>query len=212
MTFYMQGLNNHELMPATRLFNKKIVERTHKTDAENRINPKQHYTDDNQQVTHSGIAMQSYHDVEKLPQSNSKLSASQIMTSSVIVLNPDNLITDAIELFKTTKLRHIPIVSTKEIVVGMLSDRDILHYLSGITDDYKRQKSPIRATDKIERLMKSQVLTAATDTDVRFIARLFVERHIGAMPIVTDGSLVGIITRSDMLDAVMRNFVLELWA
>ena len=212
MTFYTQGLNSHELMPYVRLFNKKTVERTHKTAAKHRIDFNGHpdtvIPDDD---VYSGIAIQSYHDVEQIPQSNSRLIASQIMSSIVITLNPHDTLSDAIKLLKSKQLRHIPIVKNNKIVVGILSERDILHYLSGTTDDYTQQKSSIKTNEKIHRIMKSQVLTASMDTDVRYIARLFIEQHIGAMPIVTDGSLVGIITRSDVLGAVMRNFILELW-
>jgi len=212
MTFYTQGLTSHELMPVVRLFNKKTVERTHRTDSKHRIDSKEHYSDSSEQLVHSGIAMQSYHDIEQLPQSNSVMIASQIMSSAVIILKPHDTIADTIKLFKKTKLRHIPVVTSDERVVGILSDRDIFHYLSGVTGEYKQLKSPIRINDEIKRLISSRVLTASTDTDVRFIARLFVEQHIGAMPIVTDGNIVGIITRSDTLGAVMRNFILELWA
>jgi len=59
--------------------------------------------------------------------------------------------------------------------------------------------------------MTPEVLTASTDTDIRYIARLFVERRIGAMPIVRNNKLAGIITRSDILSAVMRHFNLEIW-
>lgn len=61
--------------------------------------------------------------------------------------------------------------------------------------------------------MTSNVLSASSDTDVRYIARLFVENRIGAMPVVLkNGNLAGIITRSNILDAVMRHFNMELWA
>jgi len=46
--------------------------------------------------------------------------------------------------------------------------------------------------------MKTHLLTASADTDVCYIARLFVEQHIGAMLIVKEGYLVGIITRNDV--------------
>lgn len=213
MTFYTQGLNSHELMPYVRLFNKKNVERTHRTDAKHRIDFGGHpATDIPEETLHSGIAMQSYHDVEELPHSNSTLIAKQIMTTAVITLNPNDSIDTAIRLFKSKKIRHIPIIKDKKIVVGILSERDILHYLSGTTDDYSQQKQPINKSEEIKQLMKPEVLTASMDTDVRYIARLFVEQHIGAVPIVNEASLVGIISRSDVLGAVMRNFILELWA
>ena len=60
--------------------------------------------------------------------------------------------------------------------------------------------------------MTPRVLTANVDADARYIARLFVEQRIGAMPVATDGVLQGIITRSDVLGAIMWHYVLELWA
>ena len=212
MTFYTQGLNGHELMPYVRLFNKKTVERTHKTDPKHRIDFNGHPDTEIPDITHSGIAIQSYHDVEEIPHSDTKLIASQIMSLDPITLNSQDSIAKAIELIKTKKLRHVPIVKENKMVVGLISERDILHYMSGTTDDFNKQKSIIKNSDVIERLMKTHVLTASEDTDVRYIARLFVEQHIGAMPIVKEGFLVGIITRSDVLGAVMRNFILELWA
>lgn len=213
MTFYTQGLNSHELMPYVRLFNKKTVEKTHQTDPKHRIDFGGHPDSELEDVSHSGIAMQQfYHDVEGISQSTTKLIAKQIMSKDVITLTPYDSILTAIKLFKSKKIRHIPIVKDDKVVVGILSERDILHYLSGTTDDYTKNKLPISHKNEIKQLMKQEVLTASTDTDVRYIARLFVEQHIGAMPIVKDASLVGIITRSDILGAVMRNFILELWA
>ena len=59
--------------------------------------------------------------------------------------------------------------------------------------------------------MKPRVLTANIETDVRHIVRLFIEQHIGAMPVMKAGVLEGIVTRSDVLRAVVRHFSLELW-
>lgn len=210
MTFFIQGPSSQKLMPMLQLFNKKTVEKTFKTDPE-RIETKIHDSGNIQTAWQSGVAMQSYHDVEGLPEKTTYLMASQIMTSPVISLKYSDTIAKAVKLFKKNKFRHLPVVDKNENVFGILSDRDVLHYLNGIRDDYTRTKSPAKLNDKVNHLMKSEVLTASTDTDVRFIARLFVEQHIGAMPIVEEGRLIGLITRSDVLSAVMRNFILELW-
>lgn len=61
-------------------------------------------------------------------------------------------------------------------------------------------------------MMKGRVLAASLDADIRYIARLFVEQGIGAMLIVSDAYLKGIITRRDVLSAVMRYYTIELWA
>jgi len=86
-----------------------------------------------------------------------------------------------------------------------------LHYVGGLGENY--QPLPRHnLNEHVEATMKTPVLTASQDTDVRHIARLFVSQRVGAMPIVSDGQVKGIITRNDILQAVMSNFLLELWA
>ncbi len=210
MAFFVQGPSSQKLMPMVRLFNKKTIEKPHNVDP-SRIETAIHDSGNIQAAWHAGIAIRSYHDIEQLPENSSQLIASQIMTTEVITLKQDDSIAAAIKLFRTKKFRHIPITTKNGTVEGILSDRDVLHYLSGIDDDYIKNKSPVKVNDKVSRVMKHEVLTASADTDVRYIARLFVEQHIGAMPIVTDGKVVGLITRSNILTAVMRHFILELW-
>lgn len=198
-------------MPMVQLFNKKAIDKPHNVDP-SRIETNLHDSKNIQTAWQSGIAMRSYHGIDQLPENSTQLIASQIMTSHVITLNQSNSIADAIRLFKEKNFRHIPITTKTGTVEGILSDRDVLHYLSGTKDDYTKNKVRARVSDKVSRLMKPEILTASLDTDVRYIARLFVERHIDAIPIVTDGQINGLITRSDVLGAVMRNFILELWA
>ncbi|MFV1984260.1 MAG: HPP family protein [Thiohalomonadales bacterium] len=209
MTFYVQGLNSHEVMPLMQLFKQRYVEKTQKISPDHPVAAEPH--EDTPQSRQSGIAMQSYHAIEQLPQGNPVLLASQVMTSPVITIKSNESIDAALTLFQTHQLRHIPVISDAGVVQGIISDRDILRHLSGVTEDYKQQKSFARINDHINQLMTSRVLTASIDTDVRYIARLFVEQRVGAMPIVVEGKLTGILTRSDLLSAIMRHFIIELW-
>ncbi len=214
MTFFIQGPSSQKLMPMVNLFGQHTIAKADHTEPGHPVKDMGHYTTTDartKKISHSGIAVQSYHNIEQLPQNSTQLIASQIMSPHVITLKQNNLITDAIKLFKTKKIRHAPITTKDGTVEGMLSESDVLHYLSGVNDDYTKQKSPAKTNDKVSRIMKHEVLTASADTDVRYIARLFVEQHVGAMPIVNDGKVIGIITRSDVLAAVMRHFILELW-
>jgi len=93
----------------------------------------------------------------------------------------------------------------------MISDRDLLHALSGLNERYERQRAAADVHDRVTALMRSPVLTAVENTDVRLIARLFVEYHIGAVPVLAGQGIAGLITRSDVLRAVMLHYGLELW-
>ena len=208
MTFFVQGLDGHERMPLEKVFKEKMVE---KTEA---VTPPRAVDEDEQQQESPGRrqqAVEAYQSVEQLPQSRAALHAEQIMRSPVVTLAPEASVDEALALFRRRRVRHLPVVSADGQLVGMVSDRDILGHLAGVTENYRRQ-DPQDGNTPVAGVMKSPVLTASPDTDVRYIARLFVEQRIGALPIVTDGELAGIIARSDVLAAVMRHYVLELWA
>ncbi len=220
MTFIIQGLNSHELMSVERLFKESDVKKiqpiapTRSTDESEK--PQSVNRNDNPDKKRPSAMQErtgaaAYHATDELPRTAIILHADQIMTSSVVTLSLRQTVSDALDIYQKNTFRHLPVVGDANRLVGIVSDRDILHYVGGISADYHLQ-APNRSDPPVEQLMQSPVLTASSDTDVRYIARLFVDQHIGSMPIVTEGTLVGIVTRSDILSAVMRNFVLELWA
>ncbi len=213
MTFILQGLNNHELMPVGKLFKEPTVGKVQAISAERSIKEKDHPVDENSPASRQQLdtAVQAYQVMEQLPKTETVLFAEQIMTSPVITLPLQAKISNALAIFQTKSFRHLPVVTNGNQLAGIISDRDIMHHLGGITEDYQLQ-APHRANDGVEQLMQSRVLAASRNTDVRYIARLFVEQHVGAMPVITEGELIGMVTRSDILSAVMRHFVLELWA
>jgi len=216
MTFYLYGLSGHERMPLEVLFDgkRKPVEEIFETSAGHAIEPKGDHQEDykDERHHHADHAGDTYQAVGKLPEDSPVLLASEIMTSPVVTLTPQAMILEALTLVREKKFRHIPVLTTEGTLVGMVSDRDILRCIGGITEDYRQQTIPYSLNDQVKEIMSGQVLVSGIDTDIRLIARLFVEQRVGAMPIVTDRRLIGILTRSDILQAVMRHYVFELWA
>tara|TARA_R110001592_G_scaffold254129_3_gene517541 strand:+ start:93339 stop:93932 length:594 start_codon:yes stop_codon:yes gene_type:complete len=197
-------------MPLDKVFKNPVVEKGQAINPERPIDDMEpsHIFD---QRSRRYQAEKAYRAVDQLPESPAVLIAEQVMTSPVLTLTPDTSIAEALVQFQSNGFRHVPVVSSEERLVGIVSDRDILRYLAGLTESYQRQIS-YNSDARIEQLMTQPVLAANVDTDVRYIARLFVERRIGAMPVAKEGQLMGIVTRSDVLGAVMRHYTLELWA
>jgi len=140
------------------------------------------------------------------------LHAHQIMTAPVVSLQTETTITSAWKLFRERRFRHVPVVTERGKIFGIISDRDLLRYAatSGKIPPYNDSMPESRLS--IENLTKTRVITASQDTEIRQIARMLFEQRIGAMPVVSDAGIVeGIITRSDILRTLVNHAPLELW-
>lgn len=142
-------------------------------------------------------------DYEKSP----VFHASEIMSSPVYTIGPDSQIIEAWNMFNERRVHHLPVVSENKLA-GIISDRDIL---KKITMNKGQIESPINGL--IKDIMSEEVIATSPLTDIRRIAKGMLDHHIGAMPVVNEeGSVVGIITRSDILFAIIHNPELSLWA
>lgn len=128
------------------------------------------------------------------------VTAEQIMSTPVVTLRFDQTINEARELFRQSRFRHVPVVDATGGLAGIISDRDILIHLTDPPDT------------PVNRFITEQLLVASLDTSIREIAQMLFERRIGAMPIISNSrALAGIVTRSDILRAVVHRAPLELW-
>lgn len=133
--------------------------------------------------------------------------AYQIMSSPVKTITADMKITEAWSYFKASGVCHMPVLSADGKIIGLVSDRDLLRHLI-ISDE----RIVNRTDEIIGNIMNREVITASRITDIRRIARVMFEEHIGCMPILDDSRrLEGIITRSDILHAIINIPELKLW-
>jgi len=134
--------------------------------------------------------------------------ASEIMSSPVFTINPELSVNDAWKEFMNRKVRHMPVLSSDNKIIGIISDRDILKKI--IISDGKIETAENAA---VKDIMSTDVIATNPLTDIRRIAKAMLDNHISAMPVVNeDGSMAGIITRSDILYAIIHQPELKLWA
>jgi acetoin utilization protein AcuB len=125
----------------------------------------------------------------------------EIMNRNVITLGPTDTIAKAHQLLVDHKIRHIPIVDEDYYVIGIVSDRDIRDASPSIltTDSDKS------ILDKqISTIMSSPVLTAHPLDFVEEVARIFYDREIACLPVVSNEKLVGVITEKDLLYTLIQ--------
>lgn len=132
--------------------------------------------------------------------------AGQVMTAPVQTATLTQTAAEAQRLFARGHFHHLPVVDERQALRGILSDRDVLRAAVG-------QLTPERIDGwPLARLMTARVISATADTEVRVLAEVMTARHFGALPIVDEHSrVVGIVTRSDILRALVHRAPLELW-
>lgn len=153
------------------------------------------------------VAKEAYAQAEEILKKTEKaLFAEQIMTGPVQSLPHTSTIEEAIYFISSKRFRHVPVVNKDNVLLGIVSDRDLFkHY-------YKSHTTEDRSKKLITDLIISRVLTATPDTHIREVAKILFDERIGAMPILDDkDTLIGIITRSDILRALINKAPLELW-
>ncbi len=201
MTFYVEGRTKHELMTTKKLFQKRRVYKTEETDSSHKIIQKRINLPES---NNAKLAKHSYQQVEHFEVVDKHVVfAEQIMSSPVVALSPDNTVAQAFKLFDEHRFRHVPVTTPDHKLQGIISDRDILRILGSGSEE--------NSSSKISDVMISEVLTASRKTDIRYITLLFVENRIGSMPVMDERKLVGMITRSDILKAVLNHYEIELW-
>lgn len=120
------------------------------------------------------------------------LRASQLMTTSVMTLSPDTLVENAARLMFENAISGMPVVDDQERLIGVVSEYDIIS----------------KHGETVSDIMTTAVVSVGEDTDPETVARMLTEQRIRRIPVVREGRVIGIISRSDLV----RLFALTRWS
>lgn len=124
------------------------------------------------------------------------MTLDMIMSTDLITIGPDENLAAARELMHDRKIHHLPVVEDGNLV-GLVTLTNVL----AATDSFLRDDdNRIRAAEIIVRdMMVTDVATVDEHATLRQAA-LFLEKHrIGCLPVMSDGTLKGIITDTDFV-------------
>jgi CBS domain-containing protein len=124
---------------------------------------------------------------------------SEIMMGSPVTVSSDatlNFVNDVISL---GRIRHVPVVENGKLV-GLLSERDLIGAAANRIFGLKQKsRSALLKTELVKNVMKKRVITVAPDTPIKEAARLMAEKKIGCVPVISEGTLVGLVTTTNIL-------------
>jgi acetoin utilization protein AcuB len=123
----------------------------------------------------------------------------QRMSHPVITAHPDLSIQDALALMRQEGIRRLPVVDKRGHLVGIVSDRDLLHASpSDATSLSVWELNYLISKITLEQIMTREVISVAPNTPVEEAARVMADNKIGGLPVLQGQELVGIITETDL--------------
>ena len=146
---------------------------------------------------------------------------SQVMTTDVLTFRPEDKIMAAAEAMAKRSIGGAPVVDADGNVVGMLNDDDIivedvrLHAptVISVLGAYLELPSSASRFDKEVRkavgatvgdVMSDNPQTCGEDDTLEQVATVLHEHHLSRLPVVRDGKLVGIVSRGDIVKAIVQ--------
>jgi CBS domain-containing protein len=123
----------------------------------------------------------------------------EIMMGSPVTLKPDDTLDLANDVISLGRIRHIPVLEDGRLV-GLLSERDLIGAAATTIFGLKQKsKSALLKNVLIKDMMKKRVFTVKPETPIKEAAHLLAEKKIGCVPVVSDESLIGLVTTTDIL-------------
>jgi CBS domain-containing protein len=145
------------------------------------------------------------------------MKARDVMVSPVVTVSPDSTVKDVAKLLLAKAISAVPVVDQRGELVGIVSEGDLLHRVETGTEARARKSFWLRffagdsplAEDyakahgrKVSDVMTKHVIVAEPGTPLSEVAMLMERHDIKRVPIVSDGRLAGIVSRSNIIQAL----------
>jgi len=128
----------------------------------------------------------------------------EFMHAEPVTITPDTPLLEAEWRMQEGGFRHLPIVDDDDRLVGIVSDRDLREAAPSDATALSRQElTYLLSRLEVRDVMKTPVITARPGEPAETAAIRMRENKVGALPVVQDGRLVGIVTTDDMLGALV---------
>lgn len=144
------------------------------------------------------------------------MNASDVMTRDVITIDPDSTVLQAARIMLQHRISGLPVVDSEGSLVGVLSEGDFLRRRETKTERRRSRwleflMGPGRIAaeythshgSKVSEVMTADVCTVDENAALEDIIELMEQRRIKRVPVMSGSTLVGIVTRSNLMHAMV---------
>ncbi|MBO8153954.1 CBS domain-containing protein [Thermovirga sp.] len=141
----------------------------------------------------------------------------ELMDRDLTALFPDTTIAEAVEVLSTHRVSGLPVADQEGHLVGFISEKDIIRAALPGYFDFLKDPSFLPdfgqfgkrllkiSNDPVEKYMVKKVI-AFDENDSDFqVAMMMMKSNLKRAPILSDGIFVGMVSRADLLDHILRS-------
>ena len=119
-----------------------------------------------------------------------------VMIGKVVTLSPHHSFNDVANLMNDRYFRHCVVVDQGGVVIGVISDRDILRALA---------RNPNSRSKSLDQIMTKQPVTVKRNTAIIDAVGKMLAKRINCLPVIDDdGRVCGIVTSTDLLKSYQQ--------
>ncbi|WP_045835368.1 CBS domain-containing protein [Hyphomicrobium sp. 99] len=143
------------------------------------------------------------------------MKARDIMTKNVVSITPDSSIMEMAETMQKFRVSGLPVINASGQLVGLVTEGDCLRRAETGTETKRSGWRSFLAAPatlageyihshgrKVADVMTRDPITINEDTDIDEIVHLMEKHQIKRLPVVTDGAVVGIVSRANVVQAL----------
>lgn len=131
------------------------------------------------------------------------LTVSHAMTREPVTVGPEDSLIRAVEVMRKHRIRRLP-VAIGENLVGLLAEGDLKRAQPSTFSESQEDFDRVMEEIQVSRIMINEPVTTTEDAPLFEAAQTLHATKYGALPVLRDGKLVGILTDNDLIRCLME--------
>lgn len=139
------------------------------------------------------------------------MKAGDVMTTGAATIRPEASLAEAAQVMVDNEISGLPVVDARDKLVGILTEGDFLQPDHGtkprlleLLASSETSVADELSSHRVDEIMTTPPITVTTETPIEEVIELMNHHKVKRLPVVTQGKVVGIVSRANLLLALVR--------